>query len=126
MMILKGAFRRRNYLLVIVAVGLVAMSPLTMRSRARTSSINIVNNSSLEVRHLYFSAPDSENWSGDQLNGSTITTGNSFSLSNPTCGQGRIKLIAEDQNGCFLYQLVDCASDASWTITNDATPDCGG
>ena len=125
MKILKGGFRHRTYLLVIVAGGLVAMSSLTMRSRARTTNINVVNNSSLEVRHLYFSAPNSENWSGDQLNGSTITTGNSFSLSNPPCEQGSIKLIAEDQNGCFLYQTVSCVSDTSWTITNDASPDCG-
>jgi hypothetical protein len=46
-------------------------------------------------------------------------------LSNVSCDAANIKAIAEDQNGCFLYQTVACGADSKWTITNDATPDCG-
>ena len=110
--------------LFIVVVLTVALGSLSMLSRARTvtSNITVVNNSSRDVRHLYLSPPNSDNWSADQLHGSTITPNSSFSV---TCNQSSIKVVAEDQDGCFLYQVVDCSADVSWTITNDATRDCG-
>ena len=119
--------RNRTYFLVIATIAVVALSSLTILSRARTqmSSITIVNNSSREMRHVYLSPPNSDNWGPDQLNNSAISSGGSYTLGNVSCTQASIKVIAEDQNGCFLYKIVDCADNATWTITNDATPDCG-
>jgi hypothetical protein len=36
-----------------------------------------------------------------------------------------VKVVSEDQNGCFLYQTLDATGNASWTITSNAVPDCG-
>jgi hypothetical protein len=121
------ALRSRIYLLVIAAIAVIALSSLTILSRARfrTSTVTVVNNSSREIRHLFLSPPDSDNWSPDQLHESTITPGHSFALS-PSCNQANIKVIAEDQDGCFIYQVVSCSEDSTWTITNDTTRDCGG
>ena len=63
--------------------------------------------------------------SGDQLGETPISPGRSTTLSNVSCDSAEIKVIGEDQNGCFLYQIVACGGDATWTITNNATPDCG-
>jgi hypothetical protein len=123
-----NANRKLVYLLAVVALSLTGLALGTKLTRARTltSSITIVNNSSKEIRHLFLSAPDSKIWSDDQLQDSTtITPSQSFTVSNVSCPEANIKVIAEDQDGCFLYQVVSCASEASWTITNDATPDCG-
>jgi hypothetical protein len=122
------ALRSKTYILVIAAIAVGALSSLTILSRPRshTSNITVVNNSSREIWHLYLSAPDSDNWGPDQLHDSAIATGNSFTLSNASCDQGSIKVIAEDQNGCFLYNTVSCGADATWNITDSATPDCGG
>ena|ERR1700730_7731190 len=113
--------------LSIVALAVVIASLTTVsRARAHTSAITIVNNSSREIRHLFLSPPDSDKWGPDQLHDSTITPGNSFTVADVSCAQDTIKVIAEDQNGCFLYQTVSCGENATWTISNEATPDCGG
>ena len=116
-----------SVVLSIVALAVVIASVATLsRARAQAIGITIVNNSSRDIRHLFLSPPDSNNWGPDQLHDSTITPGNSFTVTEVSCPQGSIKVIAEDENGCFLYQTVSCGDNATWTISNEATPDCGG
>jgi hypothetical protein len=91
----------------------------------KPKSAALVNNSRWESRDVYPVAVDPTNWRPDQLNGSVIAPGSSFTLSNVSCGGATTRVIAEDQNGCFLYKIVGCGDNATWTITNDATPDCG-
>jgi hypothetical protein len=108
-------------------VALTALCLATIPSRARTqTTLTVTNNSHREIRHLYFSPPNSDNWSSDQLHDSTITTGQSVTLSDIPCNQATLKVIAEDQNGCFLYQTISCGNTVSWTITDDMAADCGG
>jgi hypothetical protein len=110
---------------VAITLCLLAAVTATRAGRAPTSSIAVTNSSTLEIRHLYLSPTTDENWGPDQLDGSTISPNGSFTINGVSCGQGSIKVIAEDQNGCFFYKTVDCSSDSSWTIDNNATPDCG-
>lgn len=110
---------------VAVLLGLASISRLTAASNSAAINITIVNNSRLDVRHLYLAAGDPNNWSADQLGGSTIISGSSYTLSNVSCNGSGIRAIAEDQNGCFLYNVVSCAADSTWTITDDTTRDCG-
>src|SRR6476646_5433264 len=70
-------------------------------------------------------AANQDNWGPDQLNGSIPPGGGSFTLDNISCSGSGVKIIAEDQNGCFLYQVVACNDNVTWTITNDTVPDCG-
>jgi hypothetical protein len=122
---------KRNWfglLIVCVALGAGAiLLPLlsSAKSRAATTSISVVNNSSREIRHLYLSPTDQDNWGPDQLNETVLRTGDSFVLNNVTCNGGQVKVVSEDKDGCFLSTVVSCATDAAWTITNDATPNCG-
>jgi hypothetical protein len=117
-----------SFAILLVVIGILAAAPLLAGARVpATTNITIVNNSSREIRHLYLSPPNQNNWGPDQLNGSVISSGGgSYTLSNVSCAQASIKVITEDQNGCFLYKIVTCGDNATWTITNDATPDCGG
>ena len=115
-----------SFLLLAVFAGIMVCAPLLSAAPALTSAITIVNNSSREIRHVYLSAPDQNNWGSDQLMNSVISpNGGSFTLSNVSCSGSSIKVIAEDQEGCFLYQVVTCSDNVSWTITNDTTRDCG-
>lgn len=99
--------------------------PLLAGARARTASINVVNNSGREIINIYLSPADSDNWGSDQLNDASITPGQSFTISNVSCAQPQIKVVAEDKNGCFLSAVVSCSDTATWTITNDTAADCG-
>ena len=100
-------------------------TPVLFNAHAAGTSITITNNSSRDIRHVYLSAANQDNWGSDQLNGSIPPGGGSITLGDVSCSGAGVKVIAEDQNGCFLYQVVSCNNDATWTITNDAVPDCG-
>ena len=109
-----------------IFVGLMVCGPLLSSAYAPSTAITIVNNSSREIRHVYLSAPDQNNWGSDQLVNSVISpSGGSFTISNVSCSGASIKVIAEDQDGCFLYQVVTCSENVTWTIATDATRDCG-
>jgi len=111
------------------AVGCLALLILATsawRSSAHTStSVNIVNNSSREIRHVYLSHVGVDDWTGDQLINSTITSGQSLNLS-VACDQQQVRVIGEDQDGCFLTTIVNCGDSATWTVTDSTTRDCDG
>ena len=109
-----------------ICVGIMVYAPALSNAHVTaTTSITVVNNSGREIRHVYLSAPDQNNWGSDQLVNSVISpNGGSFTIGNVSCS-GTIKVIAEDQEGCFSYQVVSCSEGATWTITNDTARDCG-
>ena len=111
--------------LVMLVVGLIACVPFLLKAHAAGTSVTIANNSSREIRHVYLAGANGDNWGADQLNGAIPAGGGSFTLGNISCSGAGVKVIAEDQNGCFLYEVVACNDTVTWTITNDAVPDCG-
>ena len=122
-----GTETPRSLIIVCVLVLAFASLPLLLSARSRTTaSINIVNNStSREIVHVYLSHVDAEDWGGNQLGESTISPGQSSTVSNFTCDQQQIKVIGEDQDGCFSSSVVNCGGNATWTFTNDTARDCG-
>ena len=126
---MKNSHISRNfYRLVILGVALCALAVLSNAGTAATAtSVSIVNNSSREIRNVYLSHVNLDDWSGNQLsNNATIPAGQSYSLSDIACDQQQVKVIAEDADGCFLSTVVTCGDSATWTITNDTARDCGG
>lgn len=110
--------------ILVLALGIVAAMPLLSGARTTTISVTIVNNSAHEIRHLYLSPTNLDNWGPDQLGGMVIATGGTYTL-NVSCSGSDIKLIAEDDDGCFFYRIVSCGESSSWTVQNDAARDCG-
>jgi len=108
-----------------IFVGMMVCGPLLSKAYAPSTAITIVNNSSREIRHVYLSPPDQNSWGSDQLVNSVISPNGGSATINVSCGGSSIKVIAEDQDGCFLYQVVTCSESVSWTITSGTTRDCG-
>jgi hypothetical protein len=117
--------RFRRVAVIVVAFCAFASLSLPTGARARTASINIVNNSGREIVNLYLSHADADDWGSDLLPDSTIATGESFTIPNVSWDQSQLKVIAEDGNGCFLYTVVSSSGDSTWTISADAQADCG-
>jgi hypothetical protein len=121
-----GARNPRSIIIICVTLFAIAALPLVSGARSWSTSVTIVNNSSREVRNVYLSHVDSDDWSGNQLSeGTSIAPNQSSTLSNITCDQQQLKVIGEDQDGCFLSTVVTCGDSATWTITNDTAKDCG-
>ena len=115
----------RCLIIFCTAFGTLATVPLLSGARTANTSVNIVNNSSKEIRNVYLSHVNANDWSGNQLGDATIPPGQSFTLNNVACDQQQVKVIGEDQDGCFLSTVVNCGDSATWTITNDTGRDCG-
>lgn len=121
---LKRSLLLRGVAVAIVLSALAILVPFS-EAHAPVMGITIVNNSAKEIRHVYLSAPDNDNWGPNQLGSSTIPPGGSHTLSNISCSGAGIKVIAENIDGCFHYRVVACSESATVTIASDAVPDCG-
>ena len=116
---------RNLWRLVALSIALFALTALS-NARTATTSVNIVNNSNKEIRNVYLSHVNLDDWGSNQLGDAIISPGQSFALNNVACDQQQVKVVAEDQDGCFLSTVISCGDSASWTITNDSARDCGG
>ena len=114
----------RRLLIFLVAFGVLAAVPLLSGATLATS-VNIVNNSSRAIGHVYLSHVNADDWTGDQLNNSSIAPGQSYTLNNVACDQQQVRVIGEDADGCFVSVVVNCGENATWTVTNETARDCG-
>jgi hypothetical protein len=89
-------------------------------------TVAVTNNSARDITHLYLSPVDRSEWGPDQMDGSALKTGQTFTITDVSCSGNEIKVIAEDKDGCFLYGVVSCAqASTGWTITPETPVDCG-
>jgi hypothetical protein len=112
--------------LTVLAIAVLCMAPAAGMANTNNPAINIAiqNNASFEIRHVYLAPVGSDNWGDDQLSGA-IASGQSATI-NATCSDTSIRVIAEDADGCFIYNTVACSGNASLTIDNSSARDCGG
>src|SRR5438552_18557218 len=109
--------------LVALVLGiLVGVTPQWSSANSGSTAITVANNSGLTIQHVYLSPINQNSWGSDQLNNSAIGPGSSATIS--TAGEGSIRVIAEDKDGCFLSAAVTCSDTAARTITNNTTRDC--
>jgi hypothetical protein len=127
MKILDTILNPRNSLrLALLSIALLSMGTALLLHAAPVQSVTltVVNNSNREIRYLYLSPAENDNWGADQLSGSAISPGVTRTL-NISWNQSTIKLIGEDQDGCFLSTTLNVASNIEWTINSDAPANCG-
>lgn len=125
---MKASHTRMKRLLIILLAGAICLVGVGLGAAARSSntiSVTITNHSNREIRHVYIAAGDPNNWGPDQLHGS-IPAGGSATLSNIGCDAASVRVIAEDNNGCFVYYTAACDANQTWEITDATAPDCGG
>lgn len=103
----------------------VVTAPLLTQAARMATSVTITNNSSRELHHIYLSPTNQDNWGRDQLEPTVISSGGSFTLSDVSCSGTDAKVIVEDQDGCFMYQVISCGQSTTWNITNETARDCG-
>lgn len=129
----KSPGQKRSTIIVALLCLLVSIPVLssaasnTVSSATPMMTIAVTNNSSRDIYHLYLSPVDHDQWGPDLVTEGTILRPNhTFNINDVNCGGNEIRVIAEDQQGCFVYGIVGCGQASSgWTIT-DATPvDCG-
>jgi hypothetical protein len=108
---------------VVIVGALIGAATLLSTAQPQTATITVVNNSGWTIQHIYLSPPNQDNWGPDQLNNTTLGPGASVTI-NSSCSGSSIKVITEDQDGCFLSNIVSCSGNATWTIAGNSTRDC--
>src|SRR5687768_16117292 len=99
--------RIKQLALFAVIIGVLAGLPILSAAHAPSTAVTIVNNTSIQIRHVYLSATTDNNWGSDQLT-TAIAVGGSQAV-NLSCSGSEIKVIAEDEDGCFYYEVVSCS-----------------
>jgi len=107
------------------AILVLALVATAGPAAAATIDITVANTGTRPIDGLYLSLSATDDWGPDQLNGVALGEGGTFVVRGVACTTGSIVVVAEDAGGCFLYRSVSCGGDASWTITNTSTRDCG-
>ncbi|MGZ5434774.1 MAG: hypothetical protein ACXWID_00415 [Pyrinomonadaceae bacterium] len=115
---------RKRWIAIGLAVFALLTLPILASSRSIATSVTIVNNSNREIRYVYLTPVDADNWSSNQLSNS-LTPGQSTTLNGVSCSQQQLKVIGEDNDGCFVSTIVTCGENSSWTITDSTERDCG-
>jgi hypothetical protein len=119
---------RKPRTVLIICVALIALGLVPFLSSARTTStttsVTIVNDSHRDVRNAYTSHVDADDWSANLLTG-PIAPGQSATVSGFACDGQQVKVIGEDQDGCFVSIVISCGSSGSWTVNDQTTRDCG-
>jgi len=120
-----GLRNPRGLIIICVALLMFAAVPLLSSAHSAATAVTIVNNSSGEIRNVYLSHVGSDDWGANQLTNGAIAAGQSYTLNNVACDGQQIKVIAEDQEGCFISTVAACEQSSTWTISNDTAKDCG-
>src|SRR4030095_8905565 len=115
----------RTYLALISLAVFSAICVLTPLASATAPAltISVVNNSQKEIRHLFLASAGSDNWGDDQIS-EPITAGTSRNI-NASCNESTVKVVVEDEDGCFLTTTFDVAGSPNWTITSSTARNCG-
>ena len=119
-----GSRLSRVLSVICVMLAVLVFMPSLSRAGSADTAVNIVNNSGRDIRNVYVSHVDADDWSNDLLD-AKISSGQSRNVTGIQCDSQQMKVIAEDQDGCFLSTVVQCGTSGSWTITNDTPRDCG-
>ena len=115
---------RTGFRMTLLTVVLCSLASVFYAAPAQSVTLTVVNNSTREIRYLYLSPAANDNWGADQLNDSAIGAGATRTL-NIAWEQAAVKLVGEDQDGCFSSMTVNVTSNIEWTITNDTPRNCG-
>jgi hypothetical protein len=108
--------------IILASVLLLAAVPV-----AHAIDLEVDNNSSSTIQHLYISGVGESRWGPDQLGErrrDVIRPGGSFTVYNIDAGRYDLKLVAEDGTACVIKnQRV--GQDKVWTVTEAMLDDCG-
>lgn len=119
-----GLRNPRILTIICVTLFMFVLVPLRSSGSSTSTSVTIVNNSNGEIRNVYLSHVGANDWGSNQLTSGALASGQSATL-DVACDASQMKVIGEDQDGCFLTTTVSCGQNSTWTITNDSARDCG-
>lgn len=120
-----GSNKTRSLISICVMLVVIACMPLLASGRVMATSLTIVNNSSRDIRNVYLSHVDADDWSDNLLGDAIIAAGHTNNLNISGCDGQQMKVIGEDSEGCFVTLVINCGSSSTWTIVDDTARDCG-
>lgn len=117
---------RRNASPIILSLCLVLLlAPSSFGGPKKDrATIEVVNESSWDIYHLYVSSSQSDDWGPDQLEEDILEPGESFLIYDIPCDDYDIMFVDEDGDRCILEQQTLCRGDSIWRITDEELLGC--
>ena len=109
-----------------IALCAIGLSFVAATAMAAGNKLEIVNNSSKTIYHLYLSDADSDEWGDDQMGDNeddVIEAGGSFTLTDIESGTYDVKLVTKSGAECEVDN-VKFDSDYQWNVTNGMLKNC--
>lgn len=110
-----GAMRRPVACLALAVCLAASLATPLARSSDRVR-VNVKNDSSYDIYHMYMSATSYRRWGTDLLGDNILWTGSSFAVT-AVPGRYDLKLVDEDGDECIVPDL-GVYRDAAWNITD--------
>lgn len=120
--------------LALVAAAMLAAAPafaqqdleaqMKAPERASDSQVELRNNSSWDLRELYFAPVGSDRWGPNQLSRRSVRPDDTFTLTNIRCDKYDVKLVDEDDNECIVRDVGLCGDDKVWRVNDKALERC--
>lgn len=118
---MKSTHRAGTRMILTGLLGMLAVGS----AQAGLIDVTVANSGARTVTGVYLAATAQSAWGPDLLDGNYLDQTQTVTVRGVSCPAANMVIVAEDIGGCFSYQSVSCGGNASWTITNATTRDCG-
>lgn len=92
--------------------------PTATPEAEETGSLEIINNSSIDVWYVYISPSDSDEWGEDWLGSDTILAGESYTITGIEPGTYDLKAEDSEHNTLVTEMGVEIEGEMTWTLTD--------
>ncbi|TAH19851.1 MAG: hypothetical protein EAZ08_07240 [Cytophagales bacterium] len=86
--------------------------------------ISVVNESVWEIKAIYISQTDKEEWQENLLKDETLSAGGGAIIAKVTCGTYDIKIVDMDDHVCIIKKTNLCDNKNIITITDNSIANC--
>jgi hypothetical protein len=113
--------------LLLLTIGVALTSFYSRKERNHTTSserISMVNESVWDIKAIYISEIDKNNWQENLLSDGVLSAGGGATIVKADCGTYDLKVIDTDNHTCTIRKVDLCKSDKNITITDQSIGNC--
>jgi hypothetical protein len=86
--------------------------------------ISVVNESVWEIKAVYISPADKDEWQENLLKDEVLSAGGGAVIAEAVCGVYDIKVVDSDNHACIIRKSDLCSNNKTVTITDQSIANC--
>jgi hypothetical protein len=114
----------KNMLLLVVLSLIVSSFQEKSVSNNSPQRISVVNESVWEIKEVYVSEVDRNDWQPNLVENEVLTAGGGAIIVKTECGVYDLKIVDTDNNICIVKKIETCGDNKTITITDQSIGSC--